>query len=712
MDIILYMLFGIVGFIVLLTFAEITILILKKPAKEFPDKGESGHYASFPDGRKFEELYMFLEGDDSAPFFSEADTYEMLLRQCRYIEKRFDCADFRCQLLFKIYKDCGEKLSDRCRALIKNTFLGFKYFMDEPGDDSMCFWSENHQIMFAVAEYLAGQEWPQEKFTNNGMTGEEHRQKAAERIEIWMRHRFNYGFSEYLSNNYLVEDISPMANYIAYCRDKESADRMKIIMDILWLDVALNSVNNRFVAVSSRMYGNNKAGNFYGNSIQSAMNVLWGRETAEKLQNNSHLPESENVLIRLSAEKTPNHILICFTDIVKKGIYTLPEAIKDIALYKERFVSKMSCGLSPEDMEKEELIGKNPEGIMALWGAETFTNPQAIETTLKYVKENKLYRNAFIGYFKFLNITVLRFLNWRKFAERHNIMPHGIATGRGNVYTYRTPHYMLSTAVNNAVGMCGAQDHVWTADIGENLTLFTTHPAGNGKGRYGSSPGYWIGNGRRPQSVQYKNVNITIYKLPEKVRLGETAISDITHAYMPKCFYDEFILSGNMVFARKNGVFVALISDGELSFRPFDADSLNGLLKNKSFPCELVPTGEFDLIRRGGMYHTYITELSDETAESFGEFMERIMKNETRFSGNGSVYCKTQSGALAVSYDGEFTLDGKKQNTEYYRYDSIFCHAPRKAEKIKVNSEKNSLLLDFENIIRKEGSGEENVRID
>ena len=111
-------------------------------------------------------------------------------------------------------------------------------------------------------------------FINNGMTGEEHRQKAAERIEIWMRHRFNYGFSEYLSNNYLAEDISPMANYIAYCRDKESADRMKIIMDILWLDVALNSVNNRFVAVSSRMYGNNKAGNFYGNSIQSAMNVL------------------------------------------------------------------------------------------------------------------------------------------------------------------------------------------------------------------------------------------------------------------------------------------------------------------------------------------------------------------------------------------------------------------------------------------------------
>ncbi len=706
MDIILYAFLGIVGFIVLLTTAEFIILILKKPVPELPDMSESRYYSSFSDGRTFEELYMFLSGDKNAPVFSEEDSYEMLLRQCRYIEKRFDCADFRCQLLFKIYKDCGEKLSDRCRSLIKNTFLGFKYFMDEPGDDSMCFWSENHQIMFAVAEYLAGQEWPDEIFINNGMTGEEHRKKAEERIEIWMRHRFNYGFSEYLSNNYLAEDISPMANYIAYCRNEESVNRMKMIMDMLWLDVALNSVNNRFVAVSSRMYGNNKAGNFYGNSIQSAMNALWGKEIADVLVKSFHLPESEKELIRLSAEKAPNHILICFTDIVRKGIYTLPDAINDIALYKGSFISKMGCGLSPEDIEEEGFPGRNPEGIMAQWGAETFTNPQAIESTLKYIKDNKLYRNAFIGYFKFLNITVLRFLDWRKFAERHNIMPHGIATGRGNVYTYRTPRYMLSSAVNNSVGMCGAQDHVWTADLGESLTLFTTHPAGNGKGRYGSSPGYWIGNGRRPQSFQHRNVNITIYKLPEKPRLGETGISDITHAYMPKCFYDEFILSENTVFARKNGVFVALISDGELSFRPFDADSLKGLLKNKSFPRALVPTGEFDLIRKGGKYHIYITELSDEECETFTAFRERIIKNKVRFAENGCAYYETAAGSFVASYDGEFMLDEEMQNTEYDRYDSIFCHAPRKAEKITINSGKTGLILDFNGNQRKEIRGE------
>ena len=112
--------------------------------------------------------------------------------------------------------------------------------------------------MFAVSEYLAGQEWPEEIFRNNGMTGKEHMHKAKIRIDAWMQQRFNFGFSEYLSNNYLAEDIAPMANYIADSDDKKSVEQMKIIMDILWLDVELNSVCNRFVATSSRMYGNNK----------------------------------------------------------------------------------------------------------------------------------------------------------------------------------------------------------------------------------------------------------------------------------------------------------------------------------------------------------------------------------------------------------------------------------------------------------------------
>ena len=683
----------------LITIAEIIYYINMKPSQELPTQDEADRFSMFVNGKSFEEAYLFLSGDKNAPEFTEDEIYTLLSNQCEYMNRRFDCADFRAQLLFKIHKDCYNKLSDRCRNLIKKTFLDFKYFMDEPGDDSMCYWSENHQIMFAVSEYLAGQEWDNEIFTNDGKTGKEHMLKAKGRIEAWMTQRFRYGFSEFLSNNYLAEDISPMGNLIAYCKDKNIVSRMNIIMDILWLDVALNSVKNRFVATSSRMYGNNKIGNYYGNSIAVAMNMLWGKDGAEQILSNPHLSEKEKLQIRDNLAKKTNYISICFTDIVNKGIYKLPQIIKDIALSDETFEVKTCNGLSPADLKNENLIGPEANQIMAQWGAETFTNPEVINNSREYLKKNKMYHSSFLGYFRFLNLTILRPLNWQKIAAKHNFMPHGVATGRGNIYTYRTAHYSLSTSVAKDVDMCGAQEHIWTANIGETLTLFTTHPAGNGNGRYGSSPGYWIGNGRKPMSVQNKNVNITIYKIPDKIRLGETKISDITHAYMPKCFYDEFEIRDNIVFAKKNGVFVSLICNGKPAFRPFNEVSVKGLYKNRVFSDDYLINDEFDLYLQGGEYHAYITELSDADKESFESFKERIKNNKVVFD-KGTVIYKTDSGEIFVSYDGIFKINNTDVTTEFDRYDCKFCKAERKSEIIYVDNDKHSLLLDFRNGIR------------
>ncbi len=688
----LYILTAVISFTVILTAVELVYLLRIRTLPDLPDKADADRYSLNINGKSFEDLYLFLVGKQTEPSFSEDEVFSLLSRQAEYMNHRFDCADFRAQLLFKIYKDCD--LSDRCSALIKETFLGFKYFMDEPGDDSMCYWSENHQILFAVSEYLAGQEWPDEIFTNDGKTGKEHLRKATTRIDAWMQQRFDYGFSEYLSNNYLAEDIAPMADFIAYAEDKKRVEQMKIIMDVLWLDVALNSVNNRFVAVSSRMYGNNKAANCIGNSIQSAMNILWGKETSERMLFRSEVSDSEKELVAASLSKKPNYIVLCFNDAVEKGHYTLPEAIKDIAVSNECFVSKMSCGLSPDDMVNENLIGQSDACIMAQTGAETFTNPQVIRNTLEYMKKNRLYTNKFLSYFKFLNLTVLRCVNWHKFAERHSIMPHGIALGRGNVYTYRNAHYSMSTDICKDVGLCGAQDHVWTANIAEELALFTTHPAGNGNGKYGASPGYWVGNGRRPVSVQHETVNVTIYKLPQRKRLGESDVCDITHAYMPRDLYDEFELDGNTVFARKNGVFVALISEGNLKYKPYNPDSAKGLLKGRVLPSGLTLENGFDLYRQGGEFHSYVTELSDLNTETFEEFKQRIKQNQLVFC-NGCVSYKTNCGKIYVSYDGSFTVDGKDVQTEFDRYDSIFCKAKRKDETIRINSPSHSLMLDF-----------------
>ena len=671
--------------------------MLKRPAPKLPGKKNADLYTADTDGRRFEELYAYLSGKGGTPF-TEEQAFRMLNIQADYLNRRFDCADFRAQLLFKLYKDCAGSLSARCRDLIRDTFLNFKYFMDEPGHDSMCYWSENHQILFAVSEYLAGQEWPDAVFTNNGTTGLRHRQKAEERIRAWIKQRFAYGFSEYLSNNYLAEDLAPMANFIAYAEDKALAEDMRTVMHILWLDVALNSVGGRFAAVSSRMYGNNKAANQCGNSIQAAMNALWGKEAAAPLLSDPNLPEAEKEAIRESLIKRPGHILICFTDLVEKGLYTLPQAIKEIALTREPFTVKMSCGLSPDDLVAEGLVGQDPHQIMAQFGAETFTDPQVIANTLTYLKANDMSRNAFVFFYRFLELPLLRRADPVKFVSRHELIFHGIATGRGNVYTYRTARYALSTAVNDTPGRNGAQDHVWSANISERVALFSTHPAGSGKNRYGASPGYWIGNGRRPMSAQHENVNITVYRMPEKRRIGEPGRANMTHLYLPRDLYDEVILEKTAVFARKNGVFAAVLANGPLAYKPYDKASLKGLfgnLKKVDLSADYVPKDVFDLCRSGGEYHAYITELSDADTEDFAAFVSRIKQNRAVF-GNGTVTYETRCGNIEVSYNGTFSVNGAPVELPFDRYDCPFCHAPRKADTVFVDSGSHTLSLSLQ----------------
>ncbi|MGI6523487.1 MAG: hypothetical protein ACOX2Y_06410 [Christensenellales bacterium] len=209
---------------------------------------------------------------------------------------------------------------------------------------------------------------------------------------------------------------------------------------------------------------------------------------------------------------------------------------------------------------------------MAQLGSEAFTNKEVIQNTLKYLSKNKMFRNQFVNPFRYINLTLLKALRIPKFiSSKFNLMTNGIALGRGNIYCYRTKYYTLTTAMACDVDSCGAQAHIWTANISPDLAVYTTHPARDDDSRekHGASPGYWVGNGRQPMSVQYKNINLTIYKLPVKKRLLEFHIAKMTHIYMPKEKFDILRLDENYVFGKKGKVLIAIIANGKLKYRPF-----------------------------------------------------------------------------------------------------------------------------------------------
>lgn len=679
-----------------ITVGELAYKGLEKNAPSKPNKTKNPDVAQSGEATNaFLNVYLHYmgketQGDDE---ITDEYAYDAIKAICRFLDNRFDCSDFRIQLLIRIYKDCNEVLSQKLKDLIKTTCLNFKYFMDEPGHDSMCYWSENHQVLFASAEYLVGQQWPDDVFTNSGLTGKQHMEKAKIRIERWTKQRFEFGFSEFLSNVYIVEDLGPMANFIDFCEDEKLRNKMKMAMDLLWFDIAIHTVDNRFAAASSRMYAGHKSSNSSGNSCLSMMTYLWGKENLEFALKDAAYTDVKLEYLKESMQKPYTYMMMNFIMTVEKGSYELPKVIKDMALLKTPSVAKMSAGLSIEDMVEHDLIGPEPHQIMAQWGAETFTQHQAIRNTISYVVKNKMNKNSFISYFKLLNFTLIPkcFMPW--FAKHVNLMTHGIALGRGNVYSYKNKHFALTTTMASDVDACGTQEHIWSANIAENLNLYTTHPSRD-DGRYGGSPGYWIGNGRRPMSVQDENVNITIYKIPKHFRAAEFKKSNITHAYMPQCFYDEFELCGDRVFARRDNVLVAMISNGDMKFRPYSEKCIKPIYKQVPEQEKYIVKGDFDLVREGGQYHAYVTELSSLDKESFEEFKGRINDNKLVFSGDNVEYV-TGERALYSSYSGEFKKNDEAVDMNYLRYDNEYCKAERSADEIVIKNGDSELTLNY-----------------
>ena len=86
-----------------------------------------------------------------------AETDAMIEDILPSIEDCHDCADFSLVPLIWCAHGLGRATSaPRRRARIDAAILGYRYWMDEPGNDVQWYFSENHALLFHTAAYLAG----------------------------------------------------------------------------------------------------------------------------------------------------------------------------------------------------------------------------------------------------------------------------------------------------------------------------------------------------------------------------------------------------------------------------------------------------------------------------------------------------------------------------------------------------------------------------
>ena len=167
---------------------------------------------------------------------------DLMLLAIDTVEQRFDCADFDLvPLLWAWHDHHGRHLGSTFWSRLRTAILEFRYWVDEPGNDVMWFWSENHVLCFHASQYLAGQLFPNDRFTASGRTGAEQHTIAADRLRRWFAAVEKNGFVEWNSAAYYPIDFIGLLALEQLAADDDIKQLAKFQLDRLFAMIALHT---------------------------------------------------------------------------------------------------------------------------------------------------------------------------------------------------------------------------------------------------------------------------------------------------------------------------------------------------------------------------------------------------------------------------------------------------------------------------------------
>lgn len=175
----------------------------------------------------------------------------LLFETLDLIERRVDCSDFMLCGLFRYIHRYG--MDGELERRVKEVLLGYRYWMDMKGADAMCFWSENHSLMFYSSAIAAGELYPEDYFWRAGMTGRELAGFGRERLRQWLSDVEEYGFEEFLSTVYMCVTFGALLNVIDYCGEPFSS-RARAVQDRLLKELCLHAFKGTVIAPMGRVY--------------------------------------------------------------------------------------------------------------------------------------------------------------------------------------------------------------------------------------------------------------------------------------------------------------------------------------------------------------------------------------------------------------------------------------------------------------------------
>jgi hypothetical protein len=586
-------------------------------------------------------------------------------------DARKDCADFGLNAIIRML--CIDRSTNSLpiglRNKMKTTVLNFRYWYDEPGETETITTTENHQILFNTAELLAGRLYPDETFTNSGMTGLQHVAHALRWVNSWLGFRGRFGLTEYHSNIYYNETMPALVNLVDFSDDVEISTKASMLLDLMAFDFA----NNYFKGSYATAHGRTED----GKEVGLGSDKLPGRESTN---------ETAWLMLGLGSHLDPSHFTAAF--LATSG-YVPPAILEEIAAdaapaneHRERM------SLSLEDADTFGVGFSAEEDIIYWWTMTGMVAPYVVDGSIMLMDTYDLGADVSsdLGmsdddFSTFIKVSALAHLtDPTGYSKMLADLTRGIMLESPNTYTYRTPDYQLSGVQDHQKGMSSMQELIWQASLDMYATVFTNSgPTLRGEEYVG---------GWKPRATLYKNVGIIQYDRNPELPLIELFMLAMgpeyyNLAYFPKWAFDEVITKGHWVFGRKGDGYVGLYS----YFKPFWQE--NGIE-----------------LRVPGKQNFYIVEMGSRSENgSFEAFTSALTNAEIdatiKCKGFEVNYQSPSQGLVSVGWDGPMTVNGNPVDIgPYKRFDNKYCSQEFGNQKTVIDFAGQSLELDFDNATR------------
>ncbi len=203
----------------------------------------------------------------SAALFKLGRNYEkaeqIILEELKGVRQRRDCSDFHFIIILYIYHTFYHLISEQLKNETEETMRNYRYWIDEPGDDVMWFFSENHALLFHVCQYLAGEYLPDQVFSGSRLLGRELRDKAVGLLNEWFESFFEEFITEWNSSAYIPVDVLGLGTlYNLTDKDSEIHQKAGKALDMIFYALSINEHKGAVMTSFGRTYEKELKGNY------------------------------------------------------------------------------------------------------------------------------------------------------------------------------------------------------------------------------------------------------------------------------------------------------------------------------------------------------------------------------------------------------------------------------------------------------------------